>query len=183
MALAAWNANLQRTRLHRIDARLLSSGMSEGGVLNNETTVALSRSTRPNEWVSTVGLKITGYPKGTTTDNAEQTKPAFYVEAIVKGVYTWSTTPDESILADAGVAHALGRQIYAVALCECQAAAGKMGFHGIKIPADLVRSGIGIEIPVSEDDLHKLQLVAPKSVKRLSRPRKNLDTPTASKKK
>lgn len=183
IALASWNANLKGTRIHRIDAWLQASGVPEGGVLNNETTVALSSSVRPNEWVSTVGLKIVGYPKGTTPENAEQTKPAFHIEAVVKGVYTWLTAPEKSVLADAGLAHALGRQIYAVAVCECQAAAGKMGLHGIKIPADLARSG-GKEVSVSEDDLHRLQLEAPKAVKQVPRSRKKLvSVPPSNKKK
>lgn len=157
MALAAWNAHLLHTRVHRIDARVLSGGASVGGVLNNETTVALSKSIRPNEWISTIGLKISGYRKGDSAENAES--PTFYVEAIVKGIYTWPVAPDDNIFKDPDFAHALGKQIYGVAVCECLAAAGKMGFHGIKIPADLMRAENGVEQPVSKDDLLKLQLM------------------------
>lgn len=159
MALAAWDAQLLQTRVHRIDARILSGGTSDGGVLNNETTVALSKSIGPNEWISTIAVKISGYRKGDSAENAES--PTFYVEAIVKGVYTWPVAPDDNIFKDPDLAHALGKQIYGVAVCECLAAAGKMGFHGIKIPADLMRAKSGVELPVSKDELLKLQLMPP----------------------
>lgn len=155
MAQAAWDAALLRTRIHRIDARLLNVGHADGGgTLQNETTVALSKSSVAKQWISTVALKIAGFPKEAPPDS----DPAFYVEIIVKGVYTWNTPPTHKILSDPNMAHALGRQIYAVAVCECIAAAGKMGFHGLKVPADLSREDIVGGLPITSSDIEKLQL-------------------------
>lgn len=175
IALASLSANLKRSRLHRLDAQILSNGTHMGGILNSETTVGFGKATKAEEWVSTVSLKIVGYPKGTTKDDADHVTPVFSVEATVKGVYSWQKIPPKEVLNDQDLAHALGRPLYAVVASECRAAAAKMGFHGVKPAEDLPRAGEGEAIPLTENDLHMIKsglVVPPKS--KVGAPRKKV---------
>lgn len=174
IALAALSANLKHAKFHRLDAHVLSNGTHLGGVLQTQTTVAFGKPTKSEEWVCTVSVKVTGYPKGTTKDDVEEVAPIFSVEATVKGVYYWQITPAEDVLSDPDLTHALGRSLYALAASECQAASAKIGFHEIRIPADLPRAGTGEALPVTEDDLLMIEsgLVAPPPKPKVGTPRK-----------
>ena len=158
IAKAAVNATLKRTRFERVDAKVLSNAPSQGGMLNVETSVILGKARSATDWVSSVTVKVTGYPKDVGPDKIAETSPVFCVDVMVKGVYFWKQQPPPVVTESPELAYALGRPIYALAIHECRAIAAKMGFHRLPIAEELPRADEGECVPVSEADARALEL-------------------------
>lgn len=157
VAITALDANLVRARIHKLEAKVTSTDTHSGGILNTQTTAGLGKTDKANECIVTVSLKLVGYPKGTTKENAEKSKPVFSVEAAIVGIYSWPSLPAKAILNDQNLIFGLGRPLYAIAASECRAAAAKIGFHGIKTPSEMPRAGEGDELPLTKDDTRTIE--------------------------
>lgn len=156
VALTALDANLIRARIHKLEAKITSTDTHTGGILNSQTTAGLGKTEKTNECIVTVSLKLVGYPKGTTKENAEKSTPVFSIEVAIVGVYSWPSMPAQSILNDQNLIFGLGRPLYAIAASECQAAAAKIGFHGIKTPSEMPRAGEGDDLPLTKDGIRMI---------------------------
>lgn len=157
VAITALNANLVRARIHKLEAKITSHDTHSGGILNSQTTAGLGKTEKANECIITVSLKLVGYPKGTTKENAEKSTPVFSVEAAIVGVYSWPSMPAQSILNDQNLIFGLGRPLYAIAASECRAAAAKIGIHGIKTPSEMPRAGEGDDLPLTKDSTRMIE--------------------------
>ena len=159
VAVAALNANLKRSRFHKLSAQIHSNGTHAGGVVQVETMVQLGKGFNTDEWICGISVKVHGLPKGTPDKGAEDVTPIFSVKAEIKGVYAWVELPAKEVLTDPSLANALGRPLYTIAAAECRAAAAKMGFFGISIAPDLPRASEGDVTPGDEDDMRRLDAV------------------------
>lgn len=151
VAMTALDANLVRARIHKLEARITSTDTHSGGILNTQTTAGLGKTEKANECIVTVSLKLVGYPKGTTKENAEKSTPVFSVETTIVGIYSWPSMPAQGILNDQNLIFGLGRPLYSIAASECRAAAAKIGFHDIKTPSEMPRAGEGDDLPLTKD--------------------------------
>ncbi len=161
VALIATSANLQRSRLYSVDAKIFADnlplGKMSGGILTAETTVQLADSDNSDEVVSSITVKIEGFPKGITQENVDPKHRVFCVEVTFQGVYSWNKKPPAKVISDPALAHALGRPMYALAVSEARAVAEKMGFIGIKTDPDLPRPSAKNSGPIkSPKRLHSL---------------------------
>lgn len=144
VALAAMSADLKTSRVHSITARIASnnppSSAMSGGYLAAEATVKLGQSSAGEEAISSVLLKVEGFPKGVEREKASEEDRVFCIEVEVQGVYGWRKSPSKAVLGNKDLAHALGRPMYTIAASEVRAIAVKMGFMGVYIDADLLRA-------------------------------------------
>lgn len=170
IAAAALNATLRRSRFQKIFAEIFTNQKQEGGLVEVETSVQLGKGVNNDEWVSSIGVKVLGFPKGSAEKlKADGREPIFTVEITYKGVYAWDILPSKEILTDPDLAYALGRPLYMVAAAECRAAAAKLGFIGVSIPTDLAKASEGEVVLGSPDDLRRLDTVLAKAKKTSSR--------------
>lgn len=142
VALAAMSAVLQTSRIRKIDAKLsadhIAPGAMSGGFLAADTNVKLGVSQDGSDVISSITVRIEGFPKGVTRDKAKINTGVFCIEVTAQGIYTWVKNPPTiDVMGQPSLAHALGRPIYALAASEVRSIAVKMGFTGVTIDPDI----------------------------------------------
>lgn len=167
IGLAASAATLKRTRLRSVEGRLLSK-MPTAGQLRIATTVALTENSDA-EWVSTIGLRMEGYPKTDDGFTGATEQRTFFVEVVAQGTYTWPELPQKQTLEEAELARMLGRPIYLLAAAEVQALVAKLGLSGIRVATDIPRSDDAGNVPLEEADKKK---IARRLIGEVARPKK-----------
>ena len=151
---AVSSATLKRTRLRSVEARLLAR-MPTGGQLVSETTVALSENS-DGEWVSTISMRLDGYPKDLDRSSFTPELRTFTIEVVAQGAYKWSKAPLKRILQDPETARTLGRPIYLLAASEAQTIAMKLGLAGVKVDVDIPRPDDEGSVPLTSLEQQRL---------------------------
>lgn len=142
VGLAVISADLQTARIHSVNASIAADNTSpsamSGGHLAMQTDVKLD--VTGNSVISSITLKVEGFPKGIRRENAKVGDRVFCVEVTAQGYYSWKTPPHESAVKNPDLARALGRPMYALAASEIRGIALKMGFNGVHIDPDIPRA-------------------------------------------
>lgn len=155
VALAVINANLQTARIRSVNANAadnIPANVMSGGFLAVQTDVKLTEDETGNSVISSITLKVEGFPKGIKRENSQIGDRVFCVEVTAQGFYSWKTPPHRHAIHHPDLAHALGRPMYALAASEIREIALKMGFNGVHIESDIPRAQEeGIQTTPSEN--------------------------------
>lgn len=171
VALAAMSAVLQASRIRKIDAKLsadhIAPGAMSGGFLAADTNVKLGVSQDGSDVISSITVRIEGFPKGITKEKAVINTGIFCIEVTAQGIYTWvKNSPPPDVMGHPNLAHALGRPIYALAASEVISIAVKMGFTGVTIDPDIPPPKSAVAGNTPSIDLKKKTSIAQKLTKK-----------------